>query len=228
MGLRDFLGIFKSRKLKVKEVTNPHGDYYEIRLEKTSDMKFSAGQFALVSVPNSKTKPLSIASSPNENEVIFGTRIGQNPSDFKKALIGLQKGEELGVKGPLGSFRFKDETSPVVCFASGVGITPLRSLIKDIENYSKREVHLVYVSSDYHLFGEELDGLASKNSKINVYRFNNSADSKNKLVELAKKFGDSAYYLNSGAPAVVNSVRNTLVENGVKKNRIVQDAFSGY
>lgn len=48
-----------------------------------------------------------------------------------------------------------------------------------------------------------------------------------KLDELADQYGNAAYYYNSGATAVLRSVKKQYLEKGIKKNRIISDIFLG-
>ena len=114
-------------------------------------------------------RPLSVASIPSENEVLLGTRTGKEASEFKKTLINLKKGETLKMRGPFGIFKFQDESSPVVLFASGVGITPIRAMLKSLSKSNSRPVHLVYVANGYHLFDDELLELTPKEFELLLY-----------------------------------------------------------
>ncbi len=78
------------------------------------------------------TKPFTLASAPTEKVVKITTRISNDPSEFKKALLELKQGMTISMSGPVGSFYLKDN-SPTLLIAGGIGITPFRSIIKQLE-----------------------------------------------------------------------------------------------
>ena len=78
------------------------------------------------------TKPFTVASAPTENVVRLTMRIGDNPSDFKKAMLELKQGMKVKMSGPVGSFYLKDN-NPSLLIAGGIGITPFRSILKQVE-----------------------------------------------------------------------------------------------
>ena len=81
-----------------------------------------------------KWRAFSVASVPEEGYILIGTRTHGNISSFKENLIGMSAGDKVKVIGPFGWLVKKDDTSPIVFIAGGVGITPVRALIKQLEN----------------------------------------------------------------------------------------------
>lgn len=93
-----------------------------------SDFVFRAGQWVDV-ILDGDARTLSIASAQEEgSQLRFAMRVGK--SVFKCNVMALQIGAQLGVSRPAGSFVLsKDATRPVVFFAGGIGITPVRSMV---------------------------------------------------------------------------------------------------
>jgi predicted ferric reductase len=46
----------------------------------------------------------SISSCPSENKIAFTTKIGENPSDYKKPLLELRPTMKMTLRGPMGPF----------------------------------------------------------------------------------------------------------------------------
>src|SRR3989338_4285827 len=66
------------------------------------------GQYAMVELETGDDEgihPLSIASSPTEDFVLFSTKISE--SSFKKKFNSLNVGDKIKVKGPMGMFVLK-------------------------------------------------------------------------------------------------------------------------
>lgn len=232
MKFEDIKGVFKKHELSIESIDNPYGDYYTVRIKNDTDVNWAPGDHAMITLPGKKIqgqkyRMFSVASVPNEGVLLLGTRTGKEKSSFKKALLEMEAGEKISIRGPFGWFKLQDETSPIVLFASGVGVTPIRSLLKQLEFNTNRPVEVVYSSSQYYLFGNEIEEIAVNNPKINLYKLSSKEETTAQLEKLAQHYGNSAYYYNSGAPAVLKSVKEQYIKNGIHKKRIIADAFMG-
>ena len=105
-----------------------------IWLQKPADFDFTAGQFAELSIlnPDSASEPahlaFSMASSPEETELMFATRI--RGGAFKQSLRNMALGSYIQLEGPYGNFILhEDATRAAVFLAGGIGITPVRSIL---------------------------------------------------------------------------------------------------
>ncbi len=78
--------------------------------------------------PRGPRRPFSLSSSPTETASISITS-KMTGSPFKEQLASLEVGDVGVVRGPLGDF-ILDPTRPAVMIAGGVGITPLRGMIR--------------------------------------------------------------------------------------------------
>jgi ferredoxin-NADP reductase len=233
MKLADFKGIFKKSYLELASVENPHGDYYLVKLELNDKSKWIAGEHASFSLPNRKVtgkkwRAFSIASIDNEGYMLIGTRTGKEISSFKNNLIDMKPGERVNIRGPFGWFKIIDKQSPMILIASGVGITPIRSLLKEIQNETTREVNLIYASSDYYLFGEEIEIIAKNNPKINLIKTTNRKATQAKISEFAMQYENKAFYYISGSMPFINSTKKLLKEQNINKKQVINDPFLGY
>ena len=116
------------------------------KLEVNGELKFSPGQFVMVSAFGVGEAPFAIASSPSKtSEIEVSIRAVGNVTRY---LHRMKVGEIVGVRGPLGKGfpleQFKDRNIMVV--AGGTGLFGVSSLIWHI--YENREeygeVHLLY------------------------------------------------------------------------------------
>lgn len=110
---------------------------------------FVAGQWvmAYLDCPNGG-KPwrgaFSIASAPSESGTSFELAI-KTSGDLTKRLQALKSGETVRVHGPFGVFTLRPGTDRLVMFAAGIGITPLRSMIREmVAMNDDRDIVLVY------------------------------------------------------------------------------------
>ena len=78
----------------------------------------------------STSRPFSLASSPTDNgKLIVATKLSDGP--FKQAINELKPADTIKVSGPFGIFTLHENNQrPAVMLSDGIGITPLRSMIK--------------------------------------------------------------------------------------------------
>lgn len=104
--------------------------------EPSRHFSWIAGQFIRVELPHANPdgegtkRQFTIASSPADIHIQIATRI--TPTTFKQALHHLPLGGRLHVVDlPAGDFTWpRDESRPLVMAAQGIGITPIRSLVR--------------------------------------------------------------------------------------------------
>lgn len=106
---------------------------------------FSPGQFITVYFPELGTpegKAYSISSAPGEETFSITVRaIGE----FSNRLCGMGVGDQLEASLPYGHFSIEREDSDVVMLASGIGVTPFRSMIFSVLRVnSSRRITLLH------------------------------------------------------------------------------------
>ncbi len=99
-----------------------------------ADFSYQAGQWVYLHLLNEQGESIargafSLASSPSEpgKELVFGVKIYGR---LTASLAELAVGEQIGVQGPFGVFTLPKEAHPLLFVAGGIGITPLRSMIR--------------------------------------------------------------------------------------------------
>lgn len=110
---------------------------------------FTAGQFVMVHLYADDgtvwaKAAYSMATAPVESKdrLELGIKIH---GDFTKRAANLAVGDQLGIQGPYGAFTLKEDSDRIVFFAGGIGVTPLRSMIRDVLlNHKPIEMVLFY------------------------------------------------------------------------------------
>lgn len=233
MKLGDFKGLFNKSIATIQSVENPHGDYYIVKMKPAQNLKWEAGEHGIFTLPGKdidgkKWRAFSVASIDNDGYIMIGTRTGKEVSSFKKNLINMKKGEKVAVRGPFGWFKIMDNSTPMVLVAHGVGITPIRALLKRLEKNTAREIHVIYASSDYYLFGDDIDRIAEGNQSVALYKTKDREATQKQLKALADKFSNTAYYYISGSIPATKADQELLKQQAVKGSRIINDPFYGY
>ncbi|WP_028610861.1 FAD-dependent oxidoreductase [Paenibacillus harenae] len=232
--LKDLFSIFKKRELLFLESYKESDDVYTFLFEKEKDLTWNAGQYGLFSITHKSiknaTKPFSLASASTENVVKITTRISDDPSDFKKAMLELKQGMKIKMSGPVGAF-YLQENSPSLLIAGGIGITPFRSIVKQIEaekNGDEKQIHLLYMDTrKSYLYKDELDGIANHTS-ISVTYLDSRNDLEQKIDKFTALYKDNGKYFIAGPKSMVESVSTYLQSNHISKRNIKKDAFFGY
>lgn len=231
----NLIPFFKKREIRFIEHVKDSDDMHTFLFEKDTDLHWHAGQYGLFTITHQKiknaTKPFSVASAPAENVVRISTVFRDQPSEFKKALLALKPGETVLMRGPVGPFYLKEDR-PALFMAAGIGITPFRSIIKQLEltgeGKSRQPIHLLYLSSGKpHYFQDELNEAASK-ANIKIEYLTN----KNDLYEKIDKFtnthkNDGSYYF-AGSKEMVRSIADHLQSQQISKKNMIKDEFFGY
>lgn len=116
--------IIEARKITEKE------KFFKVKIPDRDIFEYNPGQFVEVSCFGVGEVPISITSSPNKSsEFELCVRAVGNVTNY---LHKLESGSKVGIRGPFGNgFPIKEMTGKdILIVAGGIGIIPLRSLIK--------------------------------------------------------------------------------------------------
>jgi len=124
--------IVEARMLTDKE------KFFRITLEEKINLSHEPGQFVMVSIFGFTEAPISVCSSPTDKGY-FDLTV-RNVGVFTDRLHKLSKGDVVGVRGPFGKGFPVDNMFgyDILIVAGGLGIVPLRSLIRYI-TYNKND-----------------------------------------------------------------------------------------
>lgn len=220
---------------------------YEFAFVPDRPLRFQAGQYLEWTMPipradlRGNRRYLTIASSPTEQELLITTRVPSGRSSaFKQSLLALKPGATVWAGQLGGDFTLPpDSKDPVVWIAGGIGITPFRSMARQlIDSGRQLDATLFYSSSKAGDFAySEIFKRARANGLTTKYLLTGndipegwngltgklSADHIRRQVAQPTK---ASYYL-SGPPAMVDSYKQLLRDMGVSSRRIRTDYFPG-
>jgi len=205
----------------------------ELTFEKPQGFYYKAGQYAILRLNQPEKneldlpfRPLSIVSHPDEPTLRFAMRM--SASSFKQSWGQKEAGEEATIFGPIGKFLINPETAHIVFLISGIGITAIIPMLKEIEKkqfkgkvfvfYSNREES----SAAYH---NEL-----KNISIQEYTYIPITTATNKRIDREflkvhlNDFNIFNYFL-VGTTSFLNSMKQILINEGVDIAKIKEDNF---
>ncbi len=135
---------------------------------------YCPGQFITVYFPEMNTpegKAYSISSAPHENKLSITVKaIGS----FSNQLVSLIPGDIVLASLPYGYFFSESGSSHLIMIASGIGVTPFRSMIiHELSKDNLRKITLLYSvkkNTDV-LFMKEMQEIEAKYPNFHVYYF---------------------------------------------------------
>lgn len=217
--------------------------------EKPAGFQYQAGQYVALIVPkidgveaDSKglARSFSLTSAPCESMLSFTMRSGE--SVFKKVCWQLKPHDRVTITDPVGFFVLPPaaDVRPIVFLAGGIGITPVRSMLKQAE-YEQSVRQFTLLSANRlpkdAAFHKDMQKLALKNFRY-VTVFSQSeepcapADDERGYINQAiiEKYVDdvrgSLYYI-VGSPEFTGAMEGILAGLGVPKEQCKKDPFTG-
>lgn len=215
------MSVFTTTGLTFVQMRQEDGGVHSFTFTPDRPVPSVAGQHGFLSLPGVGMKPFSLASAPEDPEVVIGTRL-QSQSKYKLALAALTPGARASLRGPIFNFTLRGAPHQVVFLAQGVGITPFRSLLRHISatGLDKRTT-LIHIGQG-HPYRAETEAIASSAaypSDREDFRF--------QVEQTATSQPDARYYISGGRDFLATTA-NLLAEHGISKKQLKKDKFLGY
>lgn len=216
--------------LELIEQVSGHIKTFWLRPEQP--VRYIAGQFTELYLPHDDTDDrgirrwFTLSSSPTEELLAITTRIEPTKSSsFKQELSGLKPGARLHLADPMGDFVLpKDPTIPIFFVAAGLGITPVRSMVKWLhDSNEKREIKLWYAAKPEEAAFTQL----FQDYKLDLTITDISRQRLTGKIISQEAPGNSYIYI-SGPEELVESLYKQLKRLGIDPSRLVADYFPGY
>ena len=213
-------------KLSFLRSWKEYEDVYSFTFKSEKKLPFLSGQNARIVIPELSEeegkRSLSFASTPSDEVVLFSTHT-KSGSKYKRALLALEEGDIVHLVKIKGETTLLERVSvPVVFIAGGVGVTPFRSMLFDIQNLGREtKTTLIHVCNGEYLYQKELEKLDCDQHRIR------RPEVESTIQEITKHFPYARYYI-SGSEAFLESLGGMLKTNEISKNNIITTSFFGY
>ena len=173
----------------------------------------------------------TIATAPSEGLIMITTRLtDEKGSSFKRALVDLKIGDAIEISDLDGDFTVEDPTKEYVFIAGGIGITPFRSILKELDiKGSRLAITLLYAVRDQNIvYKDELEAFAKNNPAFKIhYLISPERIDVTKIKTFVPDMQKPMFYI-SGPESMVESLGNALKESGIPADHLKQDWFPGY
>lgn len=215
------MGLLTTTALQYVGRREEEGGVTALAFRPARPLRHRAGQHGFLSVPGAGSRPFSLASAPEDPEVLIGTRLGSG-SRYKQALAALSAGDQVRLRGPVLRFTLDGAADDVVLVAQGVGITPFRSMLRHIAAAGRSTRATLLHLGPGHPFRADTEPAASAAVYLD--------DAEGFGLELKRATTDlpgATFYL-SGSPGFVRDAAAAVTDAGIARRQIRRDVFRGY
>jgi glycine betaine catabolism B len=208
------------------------------RFARSPDFSYEAGQYIMAKISDKLFRFFSISSSPTEASYIeFTTRM--SGSDYKNALDMLKAGDTVNISGPFGNFTYNEEYKKIIFLSGGIGITPIRSIMKYISDKKvDADIVLLYGNKNEEgiAFKKDLEDISIGNKMRVVHVLSDPVPTwagyrgyitKDIIKKEVPDYADRIFYV-CGPPGMVAALNKTLDELKSPKENIKLENFEGY
>ncbi len=228
-------------EIDVIETVQRTPDIKSIRFTRPQGFNYLAGQYMFITLGSGSgqmTKHFTISSSPTEGFLEITKRLTGH--EFANALADLRIGDNVSMDGPYGNFTFQGEYHKVGMLSGGIGITPLRSMVKySIDRGLETSIVLLY--SNRHegdiAFRDELEEIQKQNPHFKLINTITGPGPGWKGLtgrvnaEVVKKFApdymERTFYA-SGPQKMVDAMVAILRDLKLPEEQIKKEYFPGY
>lgn len=219
-------------------------DVKTFRLKLEREVFYKAGQYLSLTLRiggRGAAKIFSISSSPTEKGHIDFTK-KLTGSDFSKALNALKPGDEVSLRMPMGHFTLKDEYQKIAFLSGGIGITPIRSILKYATDTNLAKDFILLYSSrslEYLIFKDDFDRMIRSNKRLRVIYtitgdegdtcgFESGCINAEMIKDKISDYHERTFFI-CGPPGMVRAMHKVLLEElNVDEKQIVTEDFTGY
>lgn len=210
----------------------------------TRRVRYVAGQFIEMYLPHADADSrgqkhwFTLSSSPTEELLSITTKFADRSSTFKQTLAALQPGAQIMLSDPMGDFVLpKDPRVPLVFIAGGIGVTPMRSMIKSLADGqdTTRSIDLLYAASKpaelafTTLFEQQLGKRFIPFVKTAPAGWQGQTGSltAERILDIVQPTPECLFYL-SGPQPMTEALVKDLRAYGIARQAITTDYFPGY
>ncbi len=217
-------------------------DVLSVRFARPEGFDYLSGQYMFITLGSKDeqkiTKHLTISSSPTEDFLEITKKLTGH--EFSNALGTVKAGDIVMIRGPYGNFTFHGEHDKACMISGGIGITPLRSMIRySTDKGLSADIVLLYSNSheDDIVFEDDLESMAKQNPNLKIvntitrpspaWKGLTGRINRDMIVREVPDYADRIFF-TSGPRKMVDAILALLKDLGLPENQIKQEYFPGY
>lgn len=214
---------------------------FNLKPQDQEPFDYVPGQFAFMRVNangvSREEHHFTLSSSPRDGELSFTIK---ELGDFTSSLKKVKVGDSIKIEGPFGAFTNQGMSGPFVFVAGGIGITPVRSMLRTMYLDKRNEKTLLLYanrSPEDVVFKNELEAIAKEGWLRLVHIYSDaeiegahhgyvSAEIAEKELKTSGILPSEATYFVVGPPPMMNAAQKILLELGADKKKIFSERFA--
>ncbi|MBU0675086.1 MAG: FAD-dependent oxidoreductase [Proteobacteria bacterium] len=208
------------------------------RFSRPAGFSFAPGQYMIVNLAEDLVHPLSLSDTPDQKGFIEFTK-RMTSSAFCRKLQDLTAGDQIKVKGPIGRFTLDGADKSLVFLAGGIGITPIRSILRTLAARQDPPENTVLIYGNVNgadiAFRSDLEEISLPGYRVvHVLTDPEGVPGASQGFISSEVIGreamdlKSATFMVSGPPVMVEAMKKNLAGLDIDGNRIRTDIFLGY
>jgi len=197
---------------------------YTLKFNPQQSVRFEAGQWVHLGLPTetrdkSMVRHMSFASAPDDKFIEFTMDLGSG-TPYKEGLSALKAGDTVRAFKIRGEFCIDpSSTSEVVFLAGGLGITPVRAIVRNLKNKGLyAQWSLLHVARTNFLYEEELSTFPNTQCRVHHPGLDSVWET------ILGKSADTLFYL-SGSARFVDGMKEKLLASNIQNTQIRTESF---
>jgi ferredoxin-NADP reductase len=222
-------------KLTLRTIKQEASDIFSFIFTPERPLRWKAGQYLHYTLnhPNPDDRGVeryfSIASAPHEKHVMLTTRFAPKGSSFKKALKRFKPGDVIKAHEKGGDFVLDHRRKIFVFIAGGIGITPFRAILLDLDRSRKPlNIQLLYANRNNDFpYRKELEALKECHPEFRIdYVVSPNRLDEKTIAKLVPDMDKPVFYV-SGPEPMVESLDKTLKKLAFPRSGSKTTSFRG-
>ncbi len=223
-------------------------DIYEFVFSPDQKLIFKSGQYLEWTLGHKNPdqrgnrRYFTISSSPTEKEIMLGVKFYEPSSSFKKKLLSMESGDKMIASQLSGEFTLPDDKNKKLVFiAGGIGVTPFRSMVKNMLDLNQTRDAVLFFSNrtPADIVYKDIFDEAKRVGLKTIYAVNDLAGAtpdpsmpvgfvdEKMIRDNVPDFADRMFYI-SGPHGMITAFETTLSKMGVSSSNIKTDFFPGF
>ncbi len=201
-----------------------HDQIYTFKFKPITDFKFTAGQWIHLGFPTQnkdkeRVRHMSFSSCPNDEHLEF-TMDTSSSSLYKSLMLQLKSGDVIKGFKINGNLIIDPNIHKSITFiAGGIGITPIRSLIRDInKNNVEYDWRLLHISRDKFIYQNELQEINKQQWRVNRQQLDFVWDN---VIEQSH----NSHFFICGSNRFVEGLVKKLENSNIPREKIIVEDF---